>query len=161
MDKGKWKPLSVWVSKGYDGAMLVANSTSKDRRPDPVFGEVYRVRCVEDGVRHQQGYSQKTTVQGQSDVTRAPAHLAITDGNPDGDDSRSFSSSSDSSDSSDKHKKHKKHKKDKKGKKDKKSKKEKKHKKDTKDKPRKRGRDEAQQKSNMSASTPHPQRHSR
>ena len=159
-DKGKWKPLSVWVGKGYDGAMLVANSTTKDRRPDPVFGEVYRVWCMEDGVRHHQGYAQKTTLQSQSDVTRPPAALAIADGDPNAPDSSS-SDSSDASDSSDKHKKHKKHKQDKKGKKDKKYKKEKKHKKDKKGKPHKRGRDEAQLKSNMSAGPPHTQRHSR
>ena len=53
-DKGKWKPLSVWVGKGYDGAMLVANSSAKDRRPDPVFGEVSSERAqnfIADAVR--------------------------------------------------------------------------------------------------------------
>ena len=156
-DKGKWKPLSVWVSKGYDAAMLQANSTAKDRRPDPVFGEVYRVRCMEDGIRHHQGYTNKVTLQGTAAVTRAQAALAIADGDPNAHDSSSSDSadSSDSSDSSDKHKKHKKHKKDKKGKKDKKSKKEKKHKKDSNDKSRKRGLDKVQPKSNMSASPPH------
>ena len=151
-----------WEDKGnYDGAMLVANSTTKDRRPDPVFGEVYRVRCMEDGVRHHQGYVEKTAFKNQTDLTRPPAALAIADGDPNPPDSSSPSSSSDSSDSSDKHKKHKKHKQDKKGKKDKRKKKEKKNKKDKKDKPRKRGRDEAQLKSNMSAGPPRPQRHSR
>jgi hypothetical protein len=50
-DKGKWKPLTVWAAKGYDTARLLANCAAKDRKPDHVFGEVFRVRTLEDGVK--------------------------------------------------------------------------------------------------------------
>ena len=50
-DKGKWKPLTDWAAKGYDTTRLLANCAAKDRKPDVVFGEVFRVRTLEDGVK--------------------------------------------------------------------------------------------------------------
>ena len=149
-DKGKYKPLSVWKTKGYDTDMLLANCLPRDRRPDPVFGEVFRVRVYEDGVKHSKGYSQKHDLNCTRMIQPPePPQLAIADGRA-RDSSSSSSSTSSSSRKHKKSKKSKKHKKDKKDKKDKKSKKEK--------KLPKRSAPQDDLKSNMSAQ---PLRHSR
>jgi hypothetical protein len=139
-DKGKWKPLTVWAAKGYDTARLLANCAAKDRKPDHVFGEVFRVRTLEDGVKKVTsfGFTNKfnaqTAVPTGGAASSSSGTLAIADGRL----SSSSASSSSSSSSSDR-KKSKKSKKDKKDKKDKKSKKEQR-KKDKKDKKNKNGK---------------------
>ena len=116
-EKGKYKPLSVWKTKGYDTDMLLANCLPRDRRPDLVFGEVFRVRVYEDGVKHSKGYSQKHDLNCTRMIQPPETpQLAIANGRA----RDSNSSSSSSSSSSRKHKKSKKHKKDKKSKKEKK-----------------------------------------
>ena len=136
-DKGKWKPLTVWAAKGYDTARLLANCAVKDRKPDAVFGEVFRVRTLEDGVKKvtRFGFTSKFNAQIKVPTGGAASSwsdtLAIADGKV-----SSYSSSSSTSSSSSDRKKSKKSKKDKKNKKEKKEKR----KKDKKDKKNKNGK---------------------
>ena len=127
--------------QGYDVDMLKERALSKDRRPHPILGEVFRVVTQEDGVFGKKQVKTSDSNQGdfRADPPAAPTPaleegrsrlLALADK-----DSRSSSSSSSSSSNKKKSKKDKKSKKAKKDKK--KSKKEQKDK-----KAHKRGLDE-------------------
>lgn len=166
-NRGVWKPLSVWEKEGYDGAAIVAKSSSKDIQVHPVLGTLYRVHLLEEGQTGRKGTKTVDHLSAQDAVPKrsieigassssGPPTLAIMDGDDDTDANAESSScsSSDSTSSSSSSRKLKKSKKSK-GKKDKKDKKTKKRKskkdkkskskkskKGEKEKSRKRGRSE-------------------
>ncbi len=140
---GEFLPLSVWTVRGFDAHRIETLSASKDKRVDPILGEVYRVQIMSVGsggkrtLTNSESLSAKVPRRslGSGSANSSTAYdsqpLAIENGRASSAES-SDSSSSTSSSSSDNKKKSKKHKKSKKDKKHKKSKKDKKHKKDAK-----------------------------
>jgi hypothetical protein len=145
-DGGRFLPLSVYATQGFDIEAIRTKSAPENIMNDPVLGLVYRVRILDTGTDSATG-TKRTTLLSQKVVPKAKAKagpipiqgdvpvLALADGDPDGNGSESeYSESGNSSNSGSesssrsKHhrKKSKKSKKSKHSKKNKKSKKEKK-----------------------------------
>lgn len=116
--KGEFLPLSVWAAKGYDAAMIAANSALEDQHDDPVVGRVYRLRVISTGDRQTEG-EQNTHMMMASSRNKRKRGVkdAADDANAVADEKSEWSdddSSSTSSSSSHKKKKSKKGKKNKK-----------------------------------------------
>ena len=61
-DKGEFLPLSVWVSQGYDGTDIVANTPATDKKTHPVLGLVYRVAILSTGNRGARGTKESEVI---------------------------------------------------------------------------------------------------
>lgn len=118
----------VWVSRGFD-ADAVLKCHHSNRRPDPQFGELFRIYISSDGMSGGRTVATKDTVSGSAGgvsgcgASSSGGQLAIEDGDADSASSYSSSSSSRSRRRRRSSKKSKKAKKDKKHKKSKKAKK--------------------------------------
>ena len=61
-DQGSFLPLSVWVSQGYDGTSIVANTPAKNQKTHPVLGLVYRVSILTTGNRGAKGTKESDVI---------------------------------------------------------------------------------------------------
>ncbi len=61
-DKGEFLPLSVWVSQGFDGTDIVANTPATDKKTHPVLGLVYRVAILSTGNRGARGTKESEVI---------------------------------------------------------------------------------------------------
>ena len=116
-NEGEFLPISVWIQRGFDGALIQENAPARDRRNHPILGESFRVVIQSTGERGQQGARRTDAAQAKSKapaaVTEAPL-LALEDGEP---QPSSSEDTSDAESSSTSDRRRKKDKKDKKGKK--------------------------------------------
>jgi len=154
---GEFLPLSVWATRGYDVVALEAHAAPEDKREDPIFGTIYRIRVLTTGERGAQGFQRLRCLEGKRQRVKRVAQdeaiegatsassgsaagvfaiaggaAALADAPSSSDNSSSSSSSSSSS------------KKKKKSKKSKSTKKSKKSKKDGKDKKKSKEKEKAQ-----------------
>ena len=104
---GAFKPLSVWITMGYDGEALRTLSTPEDVMNDRVFGSVYRVpelTILDRGVLGQSAETSLATKPSKRARNGQPAiaSVAEADGGATGeiDENGGSDSSSDSSDDS-------------------------------------------------------------
>jgi hypothetical protein len=54
-DGGEFLPLSVWQTRGYDAAMIEANTPERDRRTCSILGKTFRVKILSTGNSGSQG----------------------------------------------------------------------------------------------------------
>ena len=64
---GKFLPLSVWSTMGYDAEAIEANNASKDIRFDPVLRKVYRVMTMVTGDRGNVGTTSSEAMSSKGD----------------------------------------------------------------------------------------------
>jgi hypothetical protein len=107
-----WLPLSVWASRGFDVTRIEANCRACDKKPDEMFGMLYRVRLESESNKAERVICKRDKLASSMPAGSREPMLALKDGYA------SDSSTSSSSSSSRRHKK-----KSKKSKKDKKAKK--------------------------------------
>ena len=66
-DGGEYLPLSVWQNRGFDSELVRTKSAPEDKKPHPIFGEVYRVRILEVGNMGRQGRKRVSNFEAQRD----------------------------------------------------------------------------------------------
>ena len=66
-ENGEYLPLAVWVKRGFDAALIEANSDPKDKAVCRVLGDTYRVPIKSHGTRGREGTIRRSEVGAASE----------------------------------------------------------------------------------------------
>ncbi len=106
-DSGRFLPISVCASQGFDTHLIQMHTPAKDRMIHPVLGECFRVAILETGNNYKRSNTRGTAVSANVGGGVSSTELGGAPSEPSDDDDESSSSSSDSSSSSSSRKKRK------------------------------------------------------